>query len=78
MKEQDKQLFEAIGNCDAEGVKKAIAQGADVNSKNEFGLTPIECAILKQNGNIAEILAQSGAENTTVTDDLIIYSPENE
>ena len=78
MNAQDRKLFDAIADGDVEAVLDAIENGADVNARNELGQTPIECAILNNDGNIAERLAECNAANTTITDDLIIYTPEQE
>ena len=55
----DELLFEAIEARNIEAVKKHLAAGADVNAKDDSGLTPLHYAEGKE---IAEILITEGAD----------------
>lgn len=57
--EFDKQLLEAVQGNEIKKVKNLIAQGADVNTRNEFGETPLHLA---QSKEMAEFLLSKGAD----------------
>jgi hypothetical protein len=46
----------------AKNVKKLIAQGADVNSRNEYGMTPLHYAATLSTDEVAKLLIEAGAE----------------
>lgn len=58
-KEIDKQLLEAVQGNEIKKVKDLIAQGANVNARNEFGETPLHLA---QSKEMAEFLLSKGAD----------------
>ena len=49
-----------MGNI--ETVKQAIAEGADVNGKDDFGFTPLHGAVMAGQREIAELLITEGAD----------------
>ena len=56
-------LWEALGTDDAEAVKKALADGADVNAKDKYGDTPLRDAA--KNGHAEtcrQLLRQHGGK----------------
>ena len=54
-------MFEDIKNGNIEGVKLAIANGSDVNAKEELGSTPLDGAVYDGHKEIAELLIANGA-----------------
>jgi ankyrin repeat protein len=58
-KEIDKQLLEAVQGKEIKKVKGLIAQGASVNTRTEFGETPLHLA---QSKEMAEFLLSKGAD----------------
>jgi ankyrin repeat protein len=58
-KEIDTQLLEAVQGNEIKKVKDLIAQGANVNTRNEFGETPLHLA---QSKEMAEFLLSKGAD----------------
>lgn len=55
-------LHEAAANGDIEQVKALIAQGAEVNAKDENGQTPLLLALNRDHLEVAELLVSSGAD----------------
>ena len=55
-------LFEAVKQVDLKGIKDFLAKGADVNAKDEDGLTPLHRAALAGHKEIVELLITNGAE----------------
>ena len=53
-------LIELTRNNDIEGVKKAIAEGADLNLQDEWGWTALMVAICYEKKEIAELLIKRG------------------
>jgi ankyrin repeat protein len=47
---------------DIEAVKQAIADGADVNAKNEYGNTPLHPAAIEGHKEVVELLIAAGAD----------------
>ena len=54
-------LCQAVLNGDARQVSGLLGQGANVNSRNEQGKTPLQCAISIDNEALFEILIAAGA-----------------
>jgi ankyrin repeat protein len=59
----------ACYNCNEELVVKLISQGAEINSSDKHGLTPLSTALLRGNARIANILLDKGAR-LDIKDDL--------
>jgi ankyrin repeat protein len=67
-KAKDASLFlEAIKSGDVERIKKLISQGADVNAKDNRGMTPLHKAAYYGRRQVAEVLIDKGA-NVNATD----------
>ena len=62
-------MFEDIKNGNIEGVKLAIANGSDVNAKDEFGSTPLDGAVYDGHKEISELLIASGANANAKDED---------
>ena len=58
----EKSLIDAAGSGNIEAVKQAIADGANVEVKNVFSITPLHFASAKGHKEIAELLIAKGAE----------------
>ncbi|MBC8290510.1 MAG: ankyrin repeat domain-containing protein [Planctomycetes bacterium] len=41
---------------------KALDGGSDINSRNEFGKTALQCAVAESNQEMARILLERGAD----------------
>ena len=60
-------LLEAAKNGDIDQAKQLITSGADVNTKQKFGYTPLHCAAWDGHKNIAEFLLARGADVNAAT-----------
>ena len=58
----DGALAKAASRGNIEAAKQAIADGADVNAKDQNGKTPLHYAAWKGHKEIAELLVESGAD----------------
>ena len=58
----DISIYDAANDGNIEAVKQHLADGADVNAKNDFGSTPLIAAALKGHKEIAELLISQGAD----------------
>ena len=58
----DEKLLKAVKDGDEKAVKDLIAQGADVNTKDEQGDCALFTAVYKGYGKIARLLVESGAD----------------
>jgi len=58
----DEKLFKAAKIGDTETAKMMIEMGADVNARNDSGLTPLYWASLRSFTDIAKILIEMGAD----------------
>jgi ankyrin repeat protein/beta-lactamase regulating signal transducer with metallopeptidase domain len=64
-------LYNAISKGDAEQVRSLISQGADVNTQEELGFTPLHLAALLGNQKIINILIDEGANpNIKIADEI--------
>ena len=55
-------LFSACESGDIEGVKRHLADGVDVNAKDNSGYTPLHIAAFERHTEIAELLIAKGAD----------------
>jgi ankyrin repeat protein len=62
-------LHQAVRQSDMVAAKRLIAQGEDVNAKDDYGRTPLDLAAQKGDVKIAEILLAAGA-NLNAEDDI--------
>ena len=53
-------------NLTEESLKFLIASGADINTKNSEGKTPLNCACYNDKFNIVKILIENGADKNTI------------
>ena len=58
---QDK-LVKAIADGDLKKVNKLLADGADVNGPNKYGMTPLLMSVSCHNVEIVETLLKAGAD----------------
>ena len=61
----NKLLLEAVKDCDCNKIKELIAKGADINAKEfkeEYIKTPLHCAALQGELEIAILLIEQGAD----------------
>ena len=58
----DGALFQAVKDINIEAAKQAIADGADVNAKNEWGGTPLDEA--KYEPETADLLRKHGGKTS--------------
>ena len=58
----DGALFQAVKDINIEAAKQTIADGADVNAKDQNGRTPLQLAALKGHKEIVELLITKGAD----------------
>ena len=70
-----KLMYAACESGDIQPLKLAISKGANVNMKNDDGVTPISLAVEKRNYGIAATLLKSGAEfNEEISaENLLLY-----
>ena len=55
-------LIDAAGNGNIEAVKALLAAGADVNTKNNDGMTALIAATMYKRTEIVQLLKKAGAE----------------
>src|SRR5262249_41024641 len=56
------ELFTAVTRFDAKGVNDLLAQGADPNSRNGLGFTPLYIAAASHQSNVVDALLKAGAK----------------
>ena len=64
-----KQLIDYVRNGDTESVKRLIDDGSDINTKHEYGRTPLHIAISDGRVDVAHLLIDSGADINMLSDD---------
>ncbi|GGP19728.1 hypothetical protein GCM10007981_04580 [Thermocladium modestius] len=65
----DKELLEAAEYGDAKKVKTLLEAGADPNTKDEYGSTPLHWAALKGHLDVVELLLKHGADPNVKDED---------
>ncbi len=60
----NKQLLEAAEKENFKSIKEALDGGADVNTQDKYGYTPLMHVSLNGNGPIADLLLQKGANKS--------------
>lgn len=69
LEEKNEALFKSLNNNNLEVCKIIIASGADINSQNEEGVTPLILAIEKENIDLVNLLITAGADVEAKNDD---------
>src|SRR5215211_6389362 len=67
-------LWAAVRNGDLKAVQKAIDDGADVNARNEYGVTALWIATGKKNFEVTKLLVDKGAD-VNARDDIWYQTP---
>jgi len=67
-------LWTAVRNGDVDAAKAALDQGADVNAKNEIGITALWIAVSRGHREVAELLIQRRAD-VNARDDIWYQTP---
>jgi outer membrane protein assembly factor BamB len=67
-------LWAAVRNGDVKAVQKAIDDGADVNARNEYGVTALWIATGKKNFEVTKLLVDKGAD-VNARDDIWYQTP---
>ena len=62
MTEPNKMLWEGVEEDDFDKVRIALNLKAEVNAKNEYGITPLHLAAWNNSRAVARLLISSGAE----------------
>ncbi len=60
----DAELLQAAFNGNAEAVKSCLDRGADVNSRNNNGATPLFLAAFQNRPDLVQLLLERGADST--------------
>ena len=60
-----KAIHEAAKKADLKEVKRLLERGADVNAKDDYGITPLHRAAINSNRAVAELLIAKGADVNT-------------
>lgn len=67
-------LWSAVRSGDVKAIQKALDQGADVNARNEYGVTALWIAAGKGKFEVVELLVKSGAD-VNARDDIWYQTP---
>jgi outer membrane protein assembly factor BamB len=67
-------LWTAVRNADEKAIKKAIDDGADVNARNEYGVTALWIASGKKKFEVVKLLVDKGAD-VNARDDIWYQTP---
>jgi len=59
-------IFESVDKGDAGRVKRAVWMGADVNGKNDDGVSPLDLAASRGNVEIVQVLIENKADVNAV------------
>ena len=62
-------IYEAAWSGDIEAIKQHLADGTDVNAKNEKGMTPLIQAAWGDHNEITKLLIAKGADVNAMDDD---------
>jgi ankyrin repeat protein len=60
--DKNAELFDAVKNGDLAYVQKLISKGADVNAKDNIGMTPLMAAAEEGRKDVCELLISKGAD----------------
>ena len=63
----DISIYDAATDGNIEAVKQHLADGADVNAKNDGGETPLDSAIQRNKNEIANLLPKHGAKPSDIS-----------
>jgi len=64
-------LLDAAYGGSTKEVNELLQKGADINTKNEFGSTPFELAVVGNNVNVVELFLQLGQDPNKESDEAI-------
>src|SRR5262245_60985337 len=67
-------LWAAVRNSDEKAIKAAVEKGADVNARNEYGVTALWIASGKKKFEIVKLLVDKGAD-VNARDDIWYQTP---
>lgn len=67
-------LWSAVRASDVKAIEKALADGADVNAKNEYGVSALWIAVGRASPEIVELLVKKGADVNS-RDDIWYQTP---
>ncbi|MBD2595798.1 ankyrin repeat domain-containing protein [Nostoc spongiaeforme FACHB-130] len=62
-------FFDAVSESDATTVRELVAQGLDINSLNENGITAVHCAVNGGNVRMIKLLAELGVDLNRLDED---------
>ncbi|RCJ21073.1 hypothetical protein A6770_30860 [Nostoc minutum NIES-26] len=62
-------FFDAVSEGDTTTVRELVAQGLDINSLNEDGITAVHCAVAGGNVRMIELLAELGVDLNRLDED---------